>query len=214
MNAFDKLFEIAAGKGIQIEQFSVMHALYEYSLSREELIREVSEEILCNYRNSTTVDKVTNAITDCLMNKWIYELTPDNSRRFCDALSLETLPRCGDDAPDSSGLDLTPQGYSIYRSIRNEYSADGFVCHSFDCERNVTEVLGVLEEQCVNVAVRIMQDDSDGTLKYGYNNFPDRRVRSVNMSAPIAIGPWRRNRHEIMPNGWKIIIYYVVVDSP
>jgi hypothetical protein len=143
------------------------------------------------------------AIEGCRRKNWIGNITRLERDLRMKVRASENIPFVDDGVIGGvNQLDLTPEGYSIFRSAAKErYPRRGRYCPSSELQ---LELYSDTEAGCREYAASSFWE------RYPFDMANDETVYGIleRISSPAQVGPWRFNRFEIVPQGYKISLRY------
>lgn len=187
-----------------IPEYYMLRILEDGARSRESIAVRAYEEyggdILIRHCESYLV--LVNGLLERNVLKRL-SLCDETARQ--DVIENEAIPSCDDSQQSSGYIDYSKDGYALYRTMSR-------ALHGLPSGMRWTE--DVLQAEVYSEDRGTCEDQAKRLISLGEEHIVDekgqpiiRRVEKV--TEPMAVGPWRLSRHEVVPCGYCIRISYV-----
>ena len=202
--------------GMSVAEMSVLAVLLMAPLEPAEVADVVKGELQGDALEQP-LESYAQAVKSCLKKKWIRKSTKQEYKKQAALRDHETIPFVDEGIIASPGrIDLTPEGYHLFRkAAKRRYPRYGMRCNSpsflleiySDSEADCREYAKSLQEPYSIYPFDDGTGEMDGSGGTVYGLFKD-------ASEPLPIGPWRFNRFEVVPKGFRIILRYTPAPAP
>jgi hypothetical protein len=202
---YDSTLSLLARQGMTLCEYFVMCSVdYRIGANPERLANDSWQFSQGDRRGEFPLEAHVAAVASCIAKGWLTVLTEEDVERELSRRRHSELPELEDSGVWPGAVDFTQTGYEIHRDIickifgveHQQYGDCGSV---FLEDRDTFQILAPTLESCRKRIEDIVSETES------WCGFP---AEVVAVSGPFRIGPWRRNRFIVFPEGYRAEVRY------